>query len=242
MPVTVENQVVLIVGASSGVGREAAVLFAREGARVMAAARREDRLRQLQAALAGEGRSIEIAVADASHASEMKKLAQDTRSRLGDIDILVYAAGINTKDRALQRLTAGVWDQLLTINLDGAYYITQAILPSMRERGRGHLIFVSSISGLAPDVSGVAYQASKRGMVGLAHGIRVEEKEHGIRTCVICPGLIDSELLDYRPVKPTPEMLARALQPVDVAEAVLAIAKLPSRASVPELQIVPTTI
>ena len=64
-----------------------------------------------------------------------------------------------------------------------------------------------------PDVSGAAYQASKRGLIGLAHAIRVEEKENGIRTCVICPGLVDTEILEKRPVKPGPEMLAKALQP-----------------------------
>src|SRR5207253_9796372 len=115
-----------------------------------------------------------------------------------------------------------------------------ALLPGMRERASGHLIYIASISGLIPDVSGAAYQASKRGLLALAHAIRVEEKQNGIRTCVICPGLVDTEILDKRPVKPSAEMLAKALQSVDVAEAVLAVAKLPSRAVVPELHIMPT--
>jgi NADP-dependent 3-hydroxy acid dehydrogenase YdfG len=110
----------------------------------------------------------------------------------------------------------------------------------MRESRSGHLIYISSISGLTPDVSGAAYQAAKRGILGLAHAIRVEEKENGIRTCVICPGLVDTEILEKRPVKPTPEMLAKALQPEDVAEAVLSVAKLPARAVVPEMQLLPT--
>jgi serine 3-dehydrogenase (NADP+) len=91
-----------------------------------------------------------------------------------------------------------------------------------------------------PDVSGASYQAAKRGVVGLAHAIRVEEKQNGIRTCVICPGLVDTELLEKRPVKPAPEVLAKALQPEDVAEAILFVAKLPPRAVVPELQLMPT--
>jgi serine 3-dehydrogenase (NADP+) len=92
-----------------------------------------------------------------------------------------------------------------------------------------------------PDVSGAAYQASKRGLVGLAHAIRVEEKQNGIRTCVICPGLVDTELLAYRPVKPSPEDLAKALQAEDVAETILHVAKLPPRASIPELILLPAT-
>jgi NADP-dependent 3-hydroxy acid dehydrogenase YdfG len=238
MPVDLEKQVVLVVGASSGIGRETAVLFAREGARVMAAARREDRL----AALKKEVPSIEIAIADAANLADMERLARDTESRLGPIDILVYNAGANIKDRLLPRLTPPLWDKLIAVNLNGAYYITQAVLPGMRERGAGHIIFVSSISGIVPDVSGAAYQAAKRGIIGLAHAIRVEEKEHGIRTCAVCPGLVDTEILENRLVKPSPEMLAKALQPIDVAETILAVAKLPPRAAVPELQLMPTAL
>ena len=89
-------------------------------------------------------------------------------------------------------------------------------------------------------MSGPAYQASKRGILGLAHSIRVEEKENGIRTCVICPGLVDTEILNKRLVRPSPEVLARALQSEDVADTVLFVAKLPAHATIPELQLLPT--
>jgi len=240
MPVSLKNQVALVVGASSGIGRETAILFAREGARVMASARREDRLRGLQEELAKQRLAIEIFPADASHAAEMEQLAEKTRSVFGSIDILVYATGTNTPDRAMKRLNQEIWDMMLSVNLNGAYYITRAVLPSMRERASGQLIYISSISGLAADISGAAYQAAKRGLLGLAHAIRVEEKENGIRTCVVCPGLVDTEILDKRPVKTPSETLAKALRAEDVAEAVLSVAKLPPRASVPEMQILPT--
>ncbi len=240
--VPLTNQVVLVVGASSGIGRETAMLFAREGARVMAAARREERLLQLQQDLAAEGFAIEIAVADAARVADMEALAALTAERLGPIDILVYNSGTNVKDRALTRLTPVIWDRMISVNLNGAYYATQAVLPAMRQRGAGHLMYVASISGIVPDVSGAAYQASKRGMLGMAHAIRVEEKENGIRTCVVCPGLVDTEILENRPVKPSAEMLSKALQPVDVAEAIVAVAKLPARAAVPELQLMPTCL
>jgi NADP-dependent 3-hydroxy acid dehydrogenase YdfG len=240
MSVSLKGRVALIVGASSGIGRAAAVLFAREGALVMASARRAERLNELQAELARENHRIEVFPADAAHADQMETLAARTGETLGPIDILLFATGTNTPDRSMKRLTAGVWDEMLTVNLSGAYYATRAVLPAMRERGEGHLIYVSSISGLTPDVSGAAYQASKRGLLGLAHAIRVEEKENGIRTCVICPGLVETEILDKRPVKPGPEILAKALQPEDIAELALGIARLPSRAVVPEVQILPT--
>src|SRR5262249_14402277 len=158
--------------------------LAREGARVVASARRGDRLRGLQEEMAAEGHPIEIAPANVSNAAEMERVAERTRAQFGKVDILVYAAGTNTPDRAMKRLNNEIWDHLVSVNLNGAYYITRAVLPAMREAGAGHLIYISSISGLLADVSGAAYQAGKRGVVGLAHAIRVEEKENGIRTCV----------------------------------------------------------
>ena len=238
MSSNLEKQVVLVVGASSGIGLETAIGLAREGARVMAAARRADRLAALKKACP----SIETSVADASSLADMEQLARETESRLGPVDILVYSAGTNIKDRALTRLTPPLWDMMVQVNLNGAYYITQALLPGMRERGAGHLIYVSSISGLAADVSGAAYQAAKRGIVGLAHAIRVEERERGIRTCAVCPGLVDTEILENRPVKPPAETLAKALKPQDVAEVIVNIAKLPARVTVPEIQVMPTVL
>jgi serine 3-dehydrogenase len=240
MPVSISGQVVIIVGASSGMGRAAAVLFAREGARVVAAARREDRLQILKLELANEQREITVRRADASIPEDMQQLAQETLQRFGKVDILVFASGINTRERAMDRLTPEVWNSLVTVNLNGAFYATHAVLPSMRNARSGHLIYISSISGLLADVSGAAYQASKRGVLGMAHAIRMEEKQNGIRTSVICPGLVNTELLEQRPVKPSPEVLAQALQPEDVAETILHVAKLPPRASIPELQLMPT--
>ena len=84
--------------------------------------------------------------------------------------------------------------------------------------------------------------SAQRGLVGLAHAIRVEEKENGIRTCVVCPGLVETELLAKRPVVTPAETVAKAMQPEDVAEAILAVAKLPPRACVPEIQVMPTLL
>jgi serine 3-dehydrogenase len=241
MSVSVSGQVVVIVGASSGIGRAAAVLFAREGAKVVASARREERLKSLKDELAREQREITVRPADASKAKDMQQLAQATLEQFGRIDILVFASGTNTPDRAMERLNPAIWNSLIEVNLNGAFYATHAVLPSMRNAGSGHLIYISSISGLVPDVSGAAYQASKRGVLGLAHAVRMEEKQNGIRTCVICPGLVDTELMEKRPVKPSPEVLAKALQAEDVAETIVYAAKLPPRASIPELVLLPAT-
>jgi serine 3-dehydrogenase (NADP+) len=242
MPVSLKNQTALVVGASSGIGRATAALLAREGVRVMASARREDRLRALQKELAEEGYNVAICVADVSNPADAGRLAAAARAEFDKIDILVYAAGTNSPDRSLRRVTPVVWNTTLDVNLNGAFHATQAILPQMRAAGAGHLIFISSISAMVPDVSGVAYQAAKRGLLAMAHAIRVEEKENGIRTCVICPGLVDTEMLNLRPVKTPAEIVAKALLPEDVAEMVLAVASLHPRAAVPEMQILPTLL
>jgi serine 3-dehydrogenase len=240
MPVSISGQVVVIVGASSGIGRAAAILFAREGCKVVAAARREDRLQSLKKELASEQHEIAVRQADASNNEHMQELFRATLEQYGKIDILVVTSGINTPDRSMERLTPEIWNSLVDVNLNGAFYATYQVLPSMRKAGSGHLIYISSVSGLFADASGAAYQASKRGMLGLAHAIRMEEKQNGIRTSVICPGLVNTELIEKRPVKPSPEVLAQALLPEDVAETILHIAKLPLRASIPELLMMPS--
>jgi NADP-dependent 3-hydroxy acid dehydrogenase YdfG len=234
--------VVLAVGASSGIGFAAVEQFAQEGAKVMASARREDRLLSLQKKLQAQGHSIKIQAADATKPADMQRLVADTEARLGRIEILLFAAGTNTPDRAMSRLNPTIWDEMVTVNLNSAYYITHAVLPSMRNAKDGHLIYVSSISGLLTDISGASYQAAKRGVVGLAHALRLEEKENGIRTCAICPGLVETEILAKRPVQPTAEILQHALQPEDIADAIIAVAKMPARAAVPEMQIMPARL
>jgi serine 3-dehydrogenase len=238
----IKDSVVLVIGASSGMGRETALRFAREGAKVMASARREGRLNELRDQLAEEGREVAIQAADATDPVAMNRLAAATLEAFGQIDIVVYATGTNTPDRALSRLTPPVWDMMIGVNLNGAYYATQAVLPHMRERKSGLIFYLSSRSAVAPDESGAAYQAAKRGLAGLAHAVRVEEKDNGIRTCIVCPGLTDTEILEKRLVKPSAETLAKALRPEDIAELVVAVAKLPARTWVPEVHLFPADL
>lgn len=242
MPVSLKDQTVVIVGASSGIGRATAVMMAREGAKVMASARRKERLAHWQQEMTAEGHTVAHFAADATDAAQMTALAEAARQKFGPVHILVYATGTNTPDRAMKRLNPAVWNDLIATNLNGAYFATHAFLPAMREARFGHIIYISSISGHTPDVSGAAYQASKRGMIGLSHAVRLEEKENGIRTTVINPGLVDTEILEKRPVKPSAEMLAQALVAEHVAEMVMACAKLPPRAVVSEMSVVPSAL
>src|SRR6185437_16482339 len=122
MPVSLKNQAALVIGASSGIGRATAVQLAQEGASVMAAARRLDRLRELESELATQGLKVAVSEADAAKADDMRRLAKETRDQFGKIDILVYATGTNTPDRSMRRLRPEIWDTLIQVNLNGAYY------------------------------------------------------------------------------------------------------------------------
>ena len=205
----------LVVGASSGIGRETAVLFAREGARVMAAARRQDRLAELQQQLAKEGHPIEIATADASVAAQMEDARRSsTVAKFGKIDILVYVTGTNTPDRYLDAPHAGDLGQMISVNLNGAFYATHAVLPVDAERRRRPPdLYRVDLRASCPIFRARRIRPASAACSGWRTPIRVEEKEKGIRTCVICPGLVETEILEKRPVKPSAETLAKALQP-----------------------------
>ncbi len=237
-----KNEVAIVVGASSGMGRATAAALARAGARVIASARREDRLTELRNELAAEGLAIDVAVTDASNRADVDRLIASTVEKHGRVDLLVYATGTNIPQRSIDVLSADDWNLLITTNLSGAFHCTQAVLPTMRANGGGLIVYLSTAAVQMPDVSGVAYQASKHGITGLAHGTRVEEKKNGIRTTVIFPGLCKTEILQKRPKPTPPEVLELALEPSDVADAVLFVAQMERRAVVPEMQLMPSRL
>ena len=233
------DQVAVIVGASSGIGRETALGFACAGATIVLAARNENRLHTLAEEI---GRRAMVCPLDVEDTSSVGAAMDAIMERLGRIDVLVYAAGTNIPDRALDALAPETWDMMLATNLSGAFHCTQAVVPTMRRQGGGLIIYVSSVAVQLPDASGVSYQAAKHGLVGLAHGTFKEEQDNGIRTTVIFPGLTDTPLVLKRPMPTPPEVMAHALQPEDVAAACLFAASLPARARVPELMMMPSRL
>ena len=157
------------------------------------------------------------------------------------LDILVCAAGDNVQRRRLEELTPEVWNHLIAVNLSGAFYFINAGLKKLRE-ARGDVVLISSVSSQWPDLSGPAYQASKAGLDALAAGAGFEEHLNGVRFSVIKPGVVDTPLLLKRPEPPPPDVSAAMLRPEDVAEACLMLLKLPRRAHIPELTILPTRL
>ncbi len=240
MPGRLDGKTAAVVGATSGMGRATALLFAREGARVAVSGRRAGLLQELGEQIAAESGEVALGVpCDVQNRGEVEGLIRLVDAQFGRIDVLVFASGINIPDRSTQRLTPETWDRMLGTNLTGAYHCTQLALPVMRRQGGGLLIYLSSIAAHGADVSGIAYKASKAGLDGIAQGVTAEEKANGIRTSVIYPGLCDTPLVLQRPVPTPPEVLRHALQPEDVAEACLFVAALPERCHVPELKLMP---
>ena len=232
---TLSGKTVFVIGASSGIGLETAKLFADAGSTVHAAARRREVIEE------GMGeRSVTAHALDISDGEAVRGTVEEIGESDG-IDVMVVAAGMNFPERRLDQLTAEGWDQMISVNLSGAFYAIRAALPYLRA-SQGLVILVSSVSGRWPDASGPAYQASKAGMTELAHAAGFEEHVNGVRFSSINPGIVDTPILDNRPDPPPKEVRDNALKPEDVASACLFLATLPPRAYVPELTMVPTAI
>ena len=234
---------VLITGGGSGIGLAIAESFAREGARIVISGRSAERLEEGRAQTGELADRILTRATDVSNRDDVRALVAWAEEQLGGIHILVNSAGVNVPDRALADLSVDDWRLMVEINLNGAFYCIHDVLPAMRERKEGLIINISSIAGVRiSGVAGVGYSASKYGMSTLSYFAGIEEREYNIRSSIICPGEVNTPILDRRPV-PVPEEKRRAiLQPEDVAAAALFIATLPPRASVPELIITPTLI
>lgn len=236
------DPVAIVVGASSGMGRATAIRLVQDKFRVMAVARRLERLNELQGELSAGDDRFAICRCDVTDAGDVSQVIAATVAVFGRIDVLVYATGTNIPRRSLDVLSTEDWHRLIDTNLTGALHCTQAVLPTMRQQQSGLLIYISTGAVQYPDVSGVAYQASKHGLTGLAYGTRKEEKPHGIRTTLIFPGLCDTEILNQRPAPTPPEVLEKSLTPSDIAAAVAFVCGLDARCHVPELQIFPARI
>jgi NADP-dependent 3-hydroxy acid dehydrogenase YdfG len=233
------DKCVLITGGGSGIGLAVARLFLQAGARVAISGRDQDKLDRATAKL-NAGACLITRTADVTAVDQVDALVRDVTGRLGRIDMLINSAGANIKARAFRELTPESWHYLIGANLHGAFYCTRAVLPQMRERRDGLITNINSIAGKrSGPLGGVGYNAAKFALRGLAMGLAGEERANGIRVTSIYPGEVDTPILDNRPTPLTEEHRRTILQSEDVAQAVLFVAALPPRATVPELVIVP---
>lgn len=237
---SLNNKTALITGGGSGIGLGCALALAKEGCRVAIAGRREEVLKQGAATWTGQP-AILYHACDVGDRADVQKLFAWANEKLGRIDILVNAAGVNLKNRLMSNMDPPDWDRVLTINASGVYNAMYSVLPQMRERKDGVIINISSISGKrAAALGGVAYNASKFAVAALSTSVANEEAPNNIRITTIFPGEVDTPILEHRPQPVSAERRAKMLLPEDVADLVVAVAKLPPRAHVPELIIKPT--
>jgi NADP-dependent 3-hydroxy acid dehydrogenase YdfG len=231
----------VITGGGSGIGAAIAQAFAAEGARVIITGRHLDKLHQVATAFKGQP-AIEVHEVDVADRASVNRLFAWIAEKIGPVHILVNGAGVNIKHRTMEEMQPQQWDELLTINATGAYNCMHAVLPQMRQRRDGLIINISSTAGKrAWKLGGVGYSASKFAMTALSTAVSNEVGTLGIRVTTICPGEVDTPILDNRPTPVTAEHRARILQPEDIAAAALLVANLPPRANVFEMIIKPTT-
>ncbi len=230
----------IVTGASSGVGAATGRALAEMGLSVALVARRRERLEQVAAEIvATGGRALPIAadLADAQSAREAMERALD---ELGSVDVLVSCLGANVPERALSSLSVADWDSTVATNLSAVFYCLHTVLPAMRHRGSGLIVAISSLAGLRPSaLSGAGYSAAKAGLNALCRSVNLEETSSGIRTCVIAPGDIDTELLDQRPELPSAEARERMLRPEDIARLVVAVLAQPPHMVLDEIVVYP---
>ena len=233
------DKTVLVTGGGSGIGLGIALALAQEGCRVGITGRDDQKLRQAAAQFDGQP-PIVARACDVSDRAAVDSLFAWLEEQLTSPDILVNSAGINVPNRKITELEPDDWDRMLAINVTGAFNCIYAALPAMRRRHAGLIVNISSIAGKrAMKLGGVGYCASKFAMTALGTTIGLEERANGIHVTNIYPGEVNTPILAQRPTPSPPEKLAQMLLPDDIAALVVAIAKLPPRALVPELVITP---
>jgi len=191
----IEGKAVVITGASSGLGAAAARHLSEKGARVALAARRAERIESLAEDItnhSGEARAIPT---DVTEREEVEALVDATVEAFGRVDVMLNNAGIMPLS-PLDRLNVDEWEQMIDVNVKGVLYGIAAALPYMQEQESGHIINVSSVAGHVVSPGSAVYSATKYAVRALSEGLRQEVKGHGLRTTIISPGAVDTELPD----------------------------------------------
>lgn len=236
-----DGKIAWITGGGTGIGRAGALELAAAGATVVVSGRRKAQLDEVVAAISAAGGKADCIPLDVADSTSVIGAGQTLLARYGRVDILVNSAGVNTPNRFFKNLTLEAWDRVMSVNVNGALYCIQAVLPSMRSSGGGLVINVASWAGKQHVYfTGAAYTASKHAMVAMTMSLNLEECRNGIRGCAICPGEVATPILKGRPVPPSDEEMARMLQPEDLGRTIRFVAEMPPHVTVNEILIGPT--
>lgn len=189
----IQNKVVLITGASSGIGEAAARLIAAKGAHVVLGARRTERLDKLVSEIQAVGGSASARALDVTDLQSMHAFVAFAKTQHGKVDVIINNAGVMPLS-PLASLKVNEWNQMLDVNVRGVLHGIAAVLPDMQAQGFGQVINISSIGGLAVSPTAAVYCATKFAVRAISDGLRQETDK--IRVTVVCPGVVESELAD----------------------------------------------
>lgn len=192
-----KNKIVIVTGASSGIGRDTACLFAREGCIVVLAARRQDRLLSLKREIQKNGGSALAIPVDISRQGDVERMVAEVLKAFGRVDILVNNAGYGRLDWLEKLSPIKDIEDLIKVNLLGSMLVTRAVLPSMLAQRSGHIINMMSVAGLLPAPMYSLYAASKFGLRGFTNSLRREVAPFGIKVSGIYPGPVTSEFSEH---------------------------------------------
>ena len=192
----IEGKVVVITGASSGLGSAAARRLSSQGAKVVLGARRAERLESLAKELEADGGKALAVATDVTDRAQIENLVRAAVDKFGRVDVLLNNAGLMPL-APLERLKTDEWDQMIDVNFKGTLNGIAAALPQMKEQKSGHIINVSSVYGHKVGPGAAVYCATKFAVRALSEGLRQEVKPYNIRTTVISPGAVKTELLDH---------------------------------------------
>lgn len=227
------DQVAFITGAGRGIGRAISLAFARAGCDIAAVARTEEEIEETAGLVRELGRSAVALPADVAHEDQVAKAAAQARQALGEIDILVNNAGF-LKIEPVAETSLEDFDRTLDVNLRGAFVCIKAVLPGMIERGRGVILNIASTSGKRWYRGQGAYCAAKHGILGLTRVLAEEMREHNIRVSAICPGGVNTRLVQEQ----RDDIVAEQwMDPEDIAGLAVFLASLPPKAAIDEVVI-----
>jgi len=221
-----KNKTVLITGASSGIGREAAIAFAKQGANLILVARRKEKLEELKEQLEKLDTKVMTYKCDISDKSQVRKMSQDVLKEFGHIDILVNNAGFAIYGSVSELTIEDIESQMAT-NYFGMIYCTKDFLPSMLEQNSGHIVNVASVAA-SFGLPGIAsYCASKFAMLGFSEGLKHELSGTGVRVTVVSPIMVRTDFFDHPSFEKMPKYSPTSLSPKTVAKAILKAANSP---------------